>query len=199
MLSGGQLAGGNTVSKKAENDYYATDPETVSLFLDKFHSDGESLGSHIWEPACGGGNICNVIKEYYPNSILHASDVVDRGYMDTKILDFLASKKITPMDTIITNPPFSLLNDFIKHGLEILANQGKLIFLAKIQTLEGTARKMLLENNGLKYVYVHSSRQATWKNGEPRDQYGKRWATTMCMAWFVWEKGYKGIPSIRFL
>lgn len=100
-------------------------------------------------------------------------------------------------DLIITNPPFSLINDFIKQALR-LSNR-YVIFLAKIQTLETLERKELLENSPLKYVYVHSSRQATWKNGEPLDPDGNKWQTTMCLAWFVWDKEYKGEPIIRFI
>ena len=32
-LTGGQLAGGNSTSKREENDFYATDPQTTKLFL----------------------------------------------------------------------------------------------------------------------------------------------------------------------
>lgn len=35
MLSGGQLAGGNSTSKREENDFYATNPETLKMSLDK--------------------------------------------------------------------------------------------------------------------------------------------------------------------
>ena len=31
VLSGGQLAGGNSASKREEHDFYATDPQTVRL------------------------------------------------------------------------------------------------------------------------------------------------------------------------
>lgn len=33
ILSGGQLAGGNSSTVKAVNDLYSTDPETTRLFL----------------------------------------------------------------------------------------------------------------------------------------------------------------------
>ena len=39
-LSGGQLAGGNSSSEKAENDFYATDPKTVDLFMERALKDG---------------------------------------------------------------------------------------------------------------------------------------------------------------
>ena len=57
----------------------------------------------------------------------------------------------------------------------------------------------ILKNSPLKYVYVHSKRQATWKDVQPFDARGKKWATTMCLPWFVWDKEYNGEPIIRFI
>lgn len=42
-MNGGQLAGGNSTSKKADNDFYTTNPKTVELFLEKFIQDGNDL------------------------------------------------------------------------------------------------------------------------------------------------------------
>lgn len=196
-LSGGQLAGGNSTSTKAEHDFYATDPKTVELFLNRFIADGNDIGGTIWECACGSGNISEVLKQFYPEKAqsIVSSDIVYRGYGSTKPSDFLTSP--FRADTIITNPPFSQINEFIRHGLQ--AANKYLIFFAKIQTLETVERMKLLQESPLKYVYVHSKRQATWKNNAPLDPNGNKWATTMCLAWFVWEIGYKGEPVIRFL
>lgn len=41
---------------------------------------------------------------------------------------------------------------------------------------------------------------ATWNNGNEVDpSTGKKWATTFCHAWFIWEKGSKTEPIIRWL
>ena len=196
-LSGGQLAGGNSTSEKAENDFYATDPKTVDLFMTRALSDGlfdDMYGQIIWECACGNGNIAETLKSYFPESTIKATDLVDRGY-GVGGVNFLEATSTAHM--IITNPPFSLMNDFIQKGLRLTDRY--LVLFAKIQTLEGVDRKKLLEKSPLKYVYVHSTRQATWKNGQPRDPKGKKWATTMFLAWFVWDKTYTGEPVIRFL
>ena len=52
VLSGGQLAGGNSTSKREDNDFYATDPETLKLFLYEFWKDNGFEGD-ILETACG--------------------------------------------------------------------------------------------------------------------------------------------------
>ena len=66
--------------------------------------------------------------------------------------------------------------------------------------LEGKARRNLFEKYPPKYIYVFRNRMATWNNGNEVDpNTGKRWATTMCHAWFIWEKGSKTEPIIRWL
>jgi hypothetical protein len=193
-LSGGQLAGGNSTTEKAENDFYATDPKTTREFLNKTYSIFENV-KLIHEPCCGQGHLSEVLKDYFDCTII-STDLVDRGYSFSGI-DFLTDDISHKADLIITNPPFSLVNDFIRVGLK--KTNRYLVYLCKIQLLETVGRKELLENSPLKYVYVHSKRQATWKNGEPLDPNGKPWATTMCLAWFVWDKEYKGEPIIKFL
>jgi hypothetical protein len=193
-LSGGQLAGGNSTTEKAENDFYATPPKTTKEFLNKTYSIFENV-KLIHEPCCGQGHLSEVLKDYFDCTII-STDLVDRGYSFSGI-DFLTDDISHKADLIITNPPFSLVNDFIEVGLE--KTNRYLVYLCKIQLLETVGRKELLENSPLKYVYVHSKRQATWKNGEPLDPNGKPWSTTMCLAWFVWDKEYKGEPIIKFL
>ena len=77
--------------------------------------------------------------------------------------------------------------------------KGQLIMFLKIQFLEGAKRKAMFEKYPPKYIYVFRNRMATWNNGEPLDPNGKRWATTMCHAWFVWEKGSTTEPIVRWL
>lgn len=75
----------------------------------------------------------------------------------------------------------------------------KVIMFAKIQLLEGAARKELLMNSPLKRVYVFSKRVSPLNNGLDHDEKGKPWATTMCFAWFVWEHGYFSANDRRSL
>ena len=185
-------------TEKAENDFYATDPKTVDLFLDSCRdiTDGFNFGAlnTIWECACGNGNISKELEKYFPKSEIISSDLVYRGYGKGGV-DFLKSKDNA--DLIITNPPFSLMNEFITHGLK--QTKRYLVLFGKIQTLETVERAEILQKSPLRYVYVHSKRQATWKDGKSLDPNGKKWATTMCLAWFVWDKQYKGEPIVRWI
>ena len=69
----------------------------------------------------------------------------------------------------------------------------------KIQFLEGNKRKLFFEETPPKTVYVFSKRQNPLRNGEALDEKGKPWSSTMCFAWFVWEKGYSGKTTIEWI
>lgn len=112
-------------------------------------------------------------------------------------VDFLTYDFKRHFDNIITNPPFNIAQEFIERGLQ-LAND-KVIMFAKIQLLEGNKRKEMFDNAPLKYIYVFSKRVNPLRNGEELDENGKQWASTMCFAWFVFEKGYEDEPIIRWI
>ena len=81
-LSGGQLAGGNSTTEKADNDFYATDPKSVETFLSKAIKDGvfNLQFSSIWECSCGNGSLFEVVKKYFPLCSYKATDLINRGY-----------------------------------------------------------------------------------------------------------------------
>ena len=204
-LQGAKLAGGNPKNDRVDSDFYATDPKAVHKLLLKYSING----SEILEPCIGNGNIADAIKDFYNNKGLNITgvDIVDRGYPNTIVHDYLTWKTDKKFDCIITNPPYSLAKEFVEKSMTLLNDgydedgypNGQLIMFLKIQFLEGAKRKELFEKYPPKYIYVFRNRMATWNNGEPLDPNGKRWATTMCHAWFIWHKGFKGEPVVRWL
>ena len=192
FLSGTNLAGMSTTRDRVDNDYYATPDTAIIAILDKEKFDG-----NIYEPACGGGHISKLLHQYYPNSKIYSTDLIDRGYGD-KQLDFLDHDfKEFKFDNIITNPPFKMAQEFIEKAL--LVSSKKVIMFAKIQLLESKKRKEMFETTPLQYIYVFSERQNPLRNGSPLDEKGKPWNSTMCFAWFVWNKDYVGEPVIRWI
>lgn len=203
-LQGAKLAGGNPKNERVDYDFYATDPIAVQKLLTKYAING----NEILEPCVGNGNIANVINNFYTNKRnITGIDIVDRGYPNTIVHDYLTWETDKKFDCIITNPPYSLAKEFVEKSMPLLNDgydedgypNGQLIMFLKIQFLEGAKRKELFEKYPPKYIYVFRNRMATWNNGEPLDPNGKRWATTMCHAWFVWEKGSTTEPIIRWL
>lgn len=194
FLSGGKLAGGNPERGRVDNDFYATDPSSTRGLLDAVTFEG----NRFLEPCCGQGHIVKVIKEYYPNADITAIDIEDRGF-GTSGIDFLTYQSDELFDNVITNPPFVLAQEFIEHSLDLVKDGGKVAMFLKVQFLEGTKRKEFFDKAPLKYVYVFRARQSPWMNGSPVDEKGKKWSSTMCFAWFIFEKGYDGEPVIRWI
>lgn len=201
-LTGTKLVGDNPERGRVENDYYATPFNATEALLNALNESGDTLsGDLILEPSAGEGHIVKVLKDFYPYNEIVANDIAYRssrlGIDVNGGIDFLNYEPHRKFDTIITNPPFALAQEFIEKALE-LSNHYVIMF-AKIQLLEGDKRRKMFDNSPLKYVYVFSKRVNPLRNGEATDENGKPWASTMCFAWFVWEKDYEGEPIIRWI
>lgn len=196
-MQGAKIAGGNPATARVEHDYYATDPRAVWMLMERHPFD---LTSWL-EPCVGAGHIAETVAEYrLPGSQETALDLVYRGYPYTIEQDFLTWETDQRFTSIITNPPYSLAGEFVEKGMSLLAPHGQMAMFMKIQFLEGMKRKELFEKYPPKYIYVFRNRMATWNRGMPIDPAtGKKWATTMCHAWFIWENGFQGEPVVRWL
>lgn len=196
-LSGTKLAGDNPERGRVDNDYYATPFSATKAILDRIDLHNDT----ILEPAAGEGHIVKILKEYYPNNTIIANDLVERkSRFNIQInwnIDFLTFNPSNKFDTVITNPPFSIAQQFIEKALTI-ANHYVIIF-AKIQLLEGNDRRKMFEQFPPRYVYVFSKRVNPLRNGEEFNENGKPWASTMCFAWFVWEVGYNGDTIVKWI
>lgn len=152
--------------QRAAGDFYSTDPEAVKRLIDFM---GLAWGEHkdfsYWEPACGTGNISKVLEEYGHGHPVISTDLHDRGY-GTPGVDFLQSELPDGVRVIITNPPYSLADEFVKHAMEILPWNGIYMALHNINYLAGKKRRAeIYDNNFLKAVYVYSGRINCYKNG----------------------------------
>ena len=195
VLSGTSLAGTSTTRERANYDYYATPYQATEMLLDEVKFSGNFL-----EPCVGGGHIVDVIKKYYPDECIYGVDLVDRGYPNTLVADFLKYDFLgQKFDNVVTNPPYSLAQEFLEKSMEVVNDGGKIAMFLKIQFLEGAKRREMFKKYPPKYIYVFVKRQAPWNNGSPVDEKGKPWSSTMCFAWFVWEKGFTGEPIVRWL
>lgn len=185
-------ASNHSDGERADRDYYATAPEAVEKLL-----ENEKFYTYIWEPACGGGHISNVLK-YYGYTV-KSSDIVDRGYKGTEIIDFFNVSKEQvktwmPYD-IITNPPYKYAKEFVEKALDVSMNGAKVAMFLKLTFLEGAKRKELFDRYPPKRIYVFRNRIDCWKNGIKPEKPSK----AVCYAWFVWEKGFKVDPVIKWI
>ena len=176
------------------NDYYATDPKAVELLLEL-----EDFNHYVWEPACGQGHLSHVFEQ--KGYDVKSSDIIDRGYPNTEIIDFLnfnkeQNKYEKPRD-IITNPPYKYAKEFVEHALDISMNGTKVAMFLKLTFLESKIRKELFKKYPPKTIWVSSSRLQCAKNGD-FETYGKGVGTAVAYAWYIWEKGYTGDTVVKW-
>jgi hypothetical protein len=187
-------ASNHTVKEREQYDYYATEPKALELLLEKEH-----FFPYVWECACGEGHLSEVLKNN--GYKVKSSDLVDRGYEGTEIIDFLKiSKEEVKNDfsrDIITNPPYKYAKEFVEHALEISMDGTKIAMFLKVQFLEGKARRELFDKHPPKRIYVASSRLLCAKNGE-FEKMRQGGGSAVAYAWFIWEKGFKGEPVVRW-
>lgn len=170
------------------NDYYATEPKALELLLDL-----EKFNSRVWECACGEHHLVNVLKDR--GYEVKASDILDRlGDSRTEIIDFLQYDGEFNGD-IITNPPFKYAKEFVEKALEVIPEGNKVAMLLKLTFLETKKRRKIFNNYPPKIIYVSSVRINCAKNGD-FIKYGG--SSSICYAWFIWEKGFKGEPVVRW-
>ena len=170
--------------ERAAGDYYTTDPTAVEQFVNHYHNhigDFTGIIDKIWEPACGCGNISTILKSASYDVI--STDLHDRGYGKSGI-DFLTAELPTDVTTIITNPPYALADDFVKHAMDILPNYGRYFALMNLSYLAGQKRFKEIYNNGyLHAIHVYTHRINCYKNNEKTGH-----SSPINYAWFEYLK-----------
>ena len=204
-------ASNHTETDRETHDYYATSPEAAEWLLRI-----EPEISNIWECFCGEGHLAKVFNN--EGKLGAASDLIDRGYYPEGVfhkypLDFFQFNKVWKGD-IVSNPPYKYALESVRHALE-LVNDGRYVAMfMKITFLEGKNRKNFFKEYPPIRVHVSSSRIPCAINGEfetpKKDKGGNivldkegnpilvKGSSAACYAWFVWQKGFKGYPEIRW-
>lgn len=173
---------------RAENDFYATDPNAVEMLLEL-----EKFNKIIWEPACGLGHISDVLKKH--NHIVYSTDIIERGYEDF-VIDFFEFNYKWNAD-IITNPPYKYAKEFVEKAMDVVESGCKVAMFLKLTFLESQKRRELFEKYPPKVIYVSSSRLQCARNGE-FEKFKNGTGMAIAYAWYVWEKGYKGDSIVRW-
>lgn len=179
-----RMAGHNLNNNRQKDDFYPTPPEAIIPLLEREKFEGE-----IWECACGDGAISKILKEYNYN--VYSSDLVNRNYGEPNI-DFLKSYRKT--DNILTNPPFKLGIDFAYHSCQLARK--KVALFSRINFLEGVARAKMFRLTPIKKIYVFS-RRITFTN--PDSNKKTHGGGMLAFAWYIWERGFEGKPTIDWI
>ncbi|MCH5323981.1 MAG: NAD(P)-dependent oxidoreductase [Eubacterium sp.] len=177
--------------ERQQHDYYATDPRAMELLLEV-----ERFNPLIWEPACGGGHLSEVLRKHKYSVI--STDLYPQGYGSNKPFDFLSDKVTYFSGDIITNPPYKYAIEFVQKALDIVRPSGKVAMFLKLLFLETNKRRKLFEEQPFKTLYVSSGRIRCAMNGD-FEQYKDAGGGATAYGWFVWEKGFHGDPVIKWI
>lgn len=161
-----------------DGDLYETPLSMTRALLDreKFRKNG-----HFLEPACGGGAIVRVLAERFENINFYDKDV-----------DFLTEDR--KFDYIITNPPYSLADEFVEKAKSLKPR--KFAMLLRTNYLSGQKRIRAGVFSGLSHVYIFS-RMPDLR--APIREDGKFPTAAIVYGWFVWDRYKIGNPVISWI
>jgi hypothetical protein len=169
------------------NDLYETPPEATRALLKV-----EPLPRYVWECACGRGAIVNELRA--AGHQVAASDIANYGVPITCYwgVDFL-QEHTAPAGTelILTNPPYKLAAQFVRHALELCP---RAIFLLRLAFLESVSRTDILEGGKLARLHIFRNRlpmmhQDGWT--------GPRASSAIAFMWAVWDAAHSGPPTVH--
>jgi hypothetical protein len=171
------------------HDLYETPPEAVRALL----AVEEIPSGAIWEPSCGPGAIVRVLRA--AGHEVWATDLIkyDSADQDQSGIDFLMEHGSSPyfIGSIVTNPPFKLADQFVRHALMLCP---RVCMLLRLAFLESKRRSAILESGWLRRVHVFRNRlpmmhRAGWN--------GPRASSAMAFAWFCWDRMNSGPTELR--
>lgn len=171
----------NNTGKRKESDFYETPYSMTEQFLIKGHFNAHE---EILEPACGQGAIVRVLQKLGCSNII--SYDIEKNFLSETV----------QYDQIITNPPFSLADDFILKAKEIARH--RFAFLLPLSYLHGKKRydKIWSDNSfPLSKLYVFT--RYPMLGNMLRDD-GCYKTGMMVYAWYLWERESLG-PIIDWI
>lgn len=151
------------LNTKSSNDFQ-TPPKALYPLLPYIKKEWT-----IWECACGQGNLCKRFEKLGYEVI--GTDII-YGF------DFLIDKPIQ-WDCIITNPPYSLKQQFLERCYRL---QTPFALLLPLTTFETPKRQSLFNKYGLEVIFLPNRINFQTPSGKGSGS----WFAT---AWFTWGLG----------
>lgn len=149
--------------KQGGLDDYQTPPEALFILLPYLDP-----GWVVWEPAAGEGYLARALEE---DGFRVISSDIHRGQ------NFLTYEPEEHYDIIITNPPYSLKDEFLERAYSL---RKPFAFLLPLTTLEGKRRQSLFTENGISLLIPDKRINFITPDGKNSGS----WFLT---AWFTWQ------------
>lgn len=175
--------------KRVEGDRYWTEAWVTRALLSKVAFRGV-----IWEPACGRGDMVEVLIE--AGYKVMASDVAGDtlGCKVAAEADFLACRQETNC-SIVTNPPYTLAEAFIRKALDLTERASGMVAMLLRNEYDCAARRRYLferESFAAKFVLTKRPR---WVDGVGQHSSSPRHN----FSWYLWDHHHSGNARVEWL
>jgi hypothetical protein len=173
----------NNLGQRKKSDFYETPYSITKHLLDRedFH-----FNLKVCEPACGNNAIVKMLETKWEKNNITSYDIEKNFLNDEQQYDY-----------IITNPPFSIAQDFIKHAKKLA--KIKFAFLLPLSYLHGKKRYDEVYTDktyGLEKVYVFTRYPML---GDALRDDGKYRTGMMVYAWYIFTREYSASPKIEWI
>jgi hypothetical protein len=124
------------------------------------------------------------------------ADLVDRAAGKYPVRNFFTTIKSdldTPIDIIISNPPYGIMESYVRQALFL--TRDRVIILARLAFLEGQGRAQFFAETPLARVWVSRRRISMPPGGTDIKASGG----SIAYAWFVWEIGHCGPTTVGWV
>lgn len=163
---------------KGRPDNFQTPSWPVEMLIDKLRNPQRHLfienpvDGWVWDPCCGEGQILKTLHKMGVSEFGTDLEPVDEDFNQ---MDFLKDEPDFEFDCIITNPPYSIKDDFIERCYEL---QKPWAMLMPLSALEGKKRQALYKKHGMELLIL--PRRVDFKTPSGKGS-GAHFAT----AWFT--------------
>jgi hypothetical protein len=187
---------GNSIYARKEGDFYETPEWVTEALIPHLRSGPVCLHRNrtVWEPAAGRGKMSRVLERHFQTVLSTTLESTDPDDLIAGGLDFLkAQNRFELPDAIITNPPYSLAEEFVRHALKLAVSYGFVIaMLLRNEWDCAKGRNDLFTEQPFAKKVILTSRP-WWFDKKPGDS-GPRHN----YAWYIWVKDYTGPPVIGY-
>jgi len=183
--------------ERIEGDFYETEEKWTQGLVPFIANHMLTLDEVVWECAAGAGAILTVLERNAFDVI--GTDLEDRGHPEIKSgVNFLEQTELPEMDgvkanIIITNPPYSKAEEFIRHALLLTKpSKGSVMMFLRNEYDMAKTRRDLFEKAPFAQKIVHPP-------GRPRWIKGTKGSPRHCYAWYIWDWRHSGPAIITYV
>lgn len=138
--------------------------------------DNHDIKYPALECSCGRGAILNEL-----DADRSCGCDINPDFEPDVVGDYLTQSLVKKYNTVITNPPYTLAQEFVEKALRDVEDGGEVIMLLRLNFLESKKRAEFWKQNPPSHIYVLTKRPSFTGKGTDATGYG----------WFVWTKGMK--------